>query len=181
MPWRGRLMSSEGCEVVMAADDAGTGRSQAAGGAVPDPPAWETSRRVGPMTWRYRYGGNAAAGQIMVENLSGRTCRLNHQPWVMPLGTDGHQLPVEAVNTMELRLRPVILAPGGTAAPVGWAGWYGDAASGVVRSIGSAARPLSRSRDPANRTAPTPGSRRPCERPGSPRHWSLGPAGDSRD
>jgi len=70
----------------------------------------------------------------MVENLSGHTCRLSHKPWVMPLGTDGRELPVEALTTMELRIQPVILAPGArAAAPVGWAGWCGDPASGVVR------------------------------------------------
>ena len=83
---------------------------------------------------RWKRSGIGLAGQIMVKNVSGHTCRLGHKPWVVPLGIDGDQLPVEAIITLELRLRPVILDPGGrAAAPIGWAGWCGDAASGVVR------------------------------------------------
>jgi hypothetical protein len=52
------------------------------------------------------------AGQIVVENVSGRTCRLSHKPSVMPMGMDGDQLPVEVLITMELRIPPVILDPG---------------------------------------------------------------------
>jgi Protein of unknown function (DUF4232) len=74
------------------------------------------------------------AGQIVVENVSDRACRLIDKPAVIPLGTDGRELPVETVITVEARLQPVILQPGGrAAAPVEWAGWCGDAVSGAVR------------------------------------------------
>jgi hypothetical protein len=83
---------------------------------------------------RWERAGVGLAGQIIVENVSGRTCRLSYKPSVMPLGTNARELPVEAIITMELRIRPVILAPGErAAAPISWAGWCGDAASGVVR------------------------------------------------
>jgi hypothetical protein len=83
---------------------------------------------------RWERSGIGLAGQIIVRNVSGHPCRLSHKPWVIPLGTDGHELPVESIITMELRLRPVILEPGArAAAPVEWAGWCGAAASGVVR------------------------------------------------
>jgi hypothetical protein len=119
-------------------DDAGIGRSQAAGGAVPDPRAWDHIPLCGSddlaVSVRWERAGVGLAGQLIVENVSGRTCRLSHKPWVVPLGMAGEQLPVEAIITADARLRPVILAPGErAAAPVGWAGWCGDAASGVVR------------------------------------------------
>src|SRR6266699_2838150 len=76
-----------------------------------------TSRRAGPMIW---------------ENVSGRTCRLSHKPWVVPLGADGRELPVVALTTMEFRIGPVILAPvARAAAPVGWA------AGAVIQRPGS--------------------------------------------
>lgn len=119
-------------------DDTGTGRSQAAAGAFPGPREWDHIPECGSddlaVLVRWERARVGLAGQIIAENVSGRTCRLSHKPWVIPLGTDGRELPVEAIITAELRLRPVILDLGErAAAPVGWAGWCGDAASGVVR------------------------------------------------
>jgi hypothetical protein len=73
-------------------------------------------------------------------------------------GADGRELAVEVFVTADARLRPVILAPGGrAAAPVGWAGWCGEAASGVVRvdwSSGSAVVEVAGPRQP---DCPDPG------------------------
>jgi Domain of unknown function (DUF4232) len=124
--------------VVMVVDDAGTGRSQSAGGAVPGPRAWDHIPPCGSddlaVSVRWERVGVGLVGQIIVENVSGRTCQLSEKPWVVPLGADGKQLPVEALSTMEARDQPVILAPGErAAAPIEWAGWCGDPASGVAR------------------------------------------------
>jgi hypothetical protein len=158
--------------VVMVVDDAGTGRSQSAGGAVPDPRAWDHIPPCGSddlaVSVRWERAGVGLEGQIIVENVSGRTCRLSHKPWVVPLGMAGEQLPVGAIITADARLRPVILAPGGrAAAPVGWAGWCGDAASGVVRVNWVSGSAVVEVEGPANRTAPTLGSRRTFRRLGS--------------
>jgi hypothetical protein len=122
----------------MAVDDTGTGRPRAAAGAFPDPRAWDHIPPCGSddlaVSVRWKRAGVGLEGQIVVENVSDHPCRLGHKPWLVPLGTGGEQLPVEVIITAELRLPPVILAPGGrAAAPVGWAGWCGDAASRVVR------------------------------------------------
>ena len=102
------------------------------GGAVPGPRAWDHIPPCGSddlaVSVRWERAGVGLVGQILVENIGGRTCRLSDKPWVVPLGADGKQLPVEA------RDQPVIVAPGErAAAPVEWAGWCGDPASGVAR------------------------------------------------
>jgi hypothetical protein len=122
----------------MVVDDAGADRPLPAAGAVPDPREWDHIPECGSddlaVSVRWEHAEVGLAGQIIVENISGHPCRLSHKPWLIPLGTDGRELPVEVVITADLRLRPVILDPAGrVAAPVGWAGWCGDAASGVVR------------------------------------------------
>jgi hypothetical protein len=76
--------------VVMVVDDAGTGRSQAVGGVVPDPRAWDHIPACGSgdlaVSARWERAGVGLAGQILVENVGGRTCRLSDQPSVVPLG-----------------------------------------------------------------------------------------------
>jgi Protein of unknown function (DUF4232) len=128
----------DGREVVIRIDDTGADRPQAAADAAPDPRAWDHIPLCGSddlaVSVRWERSGSGLAGEIFVENVGGHTCRLSHKPWVVPLGTDGRDLPVEAVITAELRLRPVILEPGRrAAAPIWWAGWCGDPASGAVR------------------------------------------------
>jgi hypothetical protein len=124
--------------VVMVVDDAGAGRSQSARGAVPDPRAWDHIPPCGSddlaVSVRWERAGVGLDGQIIVENIGGRTCRLSDKPSVVPLGADGRELPVENVIAMDARLEPAILAPSRrAAAPISWAGWCGEPASGRVR------------------------------------------------
>ncbi len=105
---------------------------------VPNPRAWNHIPACESddlaVSVRWERAGVGVAGQVVVENVSDHACRLSQKPSVIPLGADGRELPVEMIITMEARLRPVILDPGRrAAAPVEWAGWCGDAASGVVR------------------------------------------------
>jgi hypothetical protein len=127
----------DGSEVVMV-DDASADRSRPAAGAFLGPRDWDHIPECGSddlaVSVRWERAGIGLEGQIIVENISGHACRLSHKPWVIPLGTDGRELPVEALITLELHLDPVILDPGRrAAAPVGWAGWCGDTASGLVQ------------------------------------------------
>jgi hypothetical protein len=70
---------------------------------------------------RWERAGVGLEGQIMVENVSGRTCRLSHQPEVVPLGTDGRELPVEAIITADAASdqRSLPLGAGGCTRRVG--------------------------------------------------------------
>ena len=118
-------------------DDASPDQSRPAAGAIPGLRDWDHIPECGSndlaVSVRWERAGIGLAGQIIVENISNHACRLSHQPWVIPLGTDGRELPGTALVTSELRLDPVILDPGTrAAAPLGWAGWCGDAASGFV-------------------------------------------------
>jgi hypothetical protein len=175
--WHAQVLTAVGGDLV---DDTGTGLPHSAGGAVPDPRAWDHIPPCGSddlaVSVRWERAGVGLAGQILVENVGGRTCRLSEKPWVVPLGADGRELPVEVFLTADARLRPVILAPGErAAAPSGGLAGAAIRRPGSRGSIGSAARPLSRLRDPANRTAPTPGSRRTFRRLGST-PWTDRPA-----
>jgi hypothetical protein len=119
-------------------DDTGAGLPHSAGGAVPDPRAWDHIPPCGSddlaVSVQWERAEVGLEGQILVENVGGRTCRLSDKPWVIPLGADGRELPVEVIITMEARDQPAILAPSRrAAAPISWAGWCGEAASGVVR------------------------------------------------
>jgi hypothetical protein len=128
----------DGNEVAIAVDDPSTGGPQTGGSVFPGRHDWDHIPECGPddlAVWvRWERSGTSLVGQIIVENVSGHSCRLSHEPWLVPLRLDGSRLPVEVVITADFRTRPVILARGRrAAAPVGWAGWCGDPASGVVR------------------------------------------------
>jgi Protein of unknown function (DUF4232) len=100
-------------------DGVGADRSPDAG-AFPDPQDWVRIPTCGSkdLTVAVRWTRVAVGleGQVVVENISGDPCRLSHKPWVVPLGTDGRELPVEVVVTADMRLRPVILDSGRRAA-----------------------------------------------------------------
>lgn len=83
---------------------------------------------------RWERSGDGLAGEVVAENVGGRTCQLGGKPTVRPLGRNGEALPAEHLISLELRIpSAVVLRPGGrAAAPVSWAGWCGDPASGRV-------------------------------------------------
>lgn len=76
--------------------------------------------------------GAGLRGQVIAENVSGLACRLAGKPQVRPLQPDGTPLPAETVISLEMRTPGyVILSPGErAAAPVSWASWCGQRASG---------------------------------------------------
>ena len=73
-------------------------------------------------------------GRLVVTNIGERICRVGGKPTVAPLGMDGEALATRCLHTMEMRIPPwAVLRPGDRAdAPVSWAGWCADAASGSV-------------------------------------------------
>jgi len=73
-------------------------------------------------------------GTLEAVNVSAHPVRLTGKPGLKPLGADGEPLDTTGVVSLELKLPGyVVLQPGDkAAAPVGWAGWDGPAASGVV-------------------------------------------------
>jgi hypothetical protein len=76
-------------------------------------------------TWR---------GTLKAVNSCDHPVRLTGKPGVKPLGIDGSPLDADCSVTLEMK-HPgyVVLHPGDrAAAPVGWAGWDGPAASGAV-------------------------------------------------
>jgi hypothetical protein len=82
-----------------------------------------------------RDGTGGLRGQVVAENVGGRSCRLPGKPTVTPVGPDGTPLPVQTVVTMEW-LQPgyVTLRPGQRAeAPVFWLSWCGQPASDRAR------------------------------------------------
>ena len=81
----------------------------------------------------------ALRGQIVVQNIGNRTCRLSGKPTLIPLGLDGQPVPARFIISLELRVPPVVLPLGArAAAALGWSGWCGNPASGDARiSCGS--------------------------------------------
>jgi hypothetical protein len=85
------------------------------------------------LTWLAEDGG--LKGQLEARNVGGQRVRLSGKPQLTPLDAEGNPLDTASVMTMELRLPGYVeLDPGESAASqVGWAGWDGPPASGVVR------------------------------------------------
>lgn len=81
---------------------------------------------------RWKRSGSGLLGKVLAENTGPRTCRVGSKPMVVPMGSNGPPLPVENVQTTELRIPPyVVLRPGQrAAAPAGWGSWCGTPASG---------------------------------------------------
>jgi Rhodopirellula transposase DDE domain len=166
--------------VVMVVDDAGTGRSQPAGARFQTRGPGTTSRLAGPMIWRCRCAGSAPGSAWPARSWwrtsagapAGSATSRGWSPW----GTDGRELPVDNVIAMDARLEPAILAPSRrAAAPISWAGWCGEPASGRVRVHWLSGAAVVEVQGHANRTAPTPASRPTSRRRGST-PWTDRPA-----
>lgn len=87
------------------------------------------------MTLRWERSGDALAGEVVAENITGRACRMEGKPALTPLGLDGQPLPTQHIISLELRVPSyVVLQPGQRAAArVRWGGWCGEPCSGRVR------------------------------------------------
>lgn len=85
------------------------------------------------LTWQAEDG--ALRGVLQARNVSGRRVRLSGKPGLSPLDADGQPLEAMSIMTLEMRMPGYVeLDPGESArSAVGWAGWDGPAASGVVR------------------------------------------------
>jgi hypothetical protein len=85
------------------------------------------------LTWLAEDG--ALKGALTASNVSERRVRLSGKPQLIPLDADGRPLEAVTIMTMELLLPGYVeLGPGESAvSDVGWAGWDGPPAGGVVR------------------------------------------------
>lgn len=85
------------------------------------------------LSWRAEDG--ALKGALEARNVSERRVRLSGKPQLTPLDAEGNPLETASIMTLELKLPGYVeLAPGESAASrVGWAGWDGPAAGGIVR------------------------------------------------
>jgi len=85
------------------------------------------------LTWQAKDG--ALTGVLEARNVSERPVRLSGKPGLTPLDADGQPLDAVSIITLEMRLPGFVeLAPGESArSAIGWAGWDGPAAGGVVR------------------------------------------------
>jgi Domain of unknown function (DUF4232) len=84
------------------------------------------------LSWRAESG--SLTGELEVSNVCDHAVRLSGKPGLTPIGIDGEPLAAETAVTLELRPPGyVVLAPGDRArAPVGWGGWDGPPAGGMV-------------------------------------------------
>lgn len=85
------------------------------------------------LTWTAEDG--ALKGVLKARNVSEHRVRLSGKPQLTPLDTDGNPLETVSIMTLELKLPGYVeLDPGESAASeVGWGGWDGPAAGGIVR------------------------------------------------
>jgi len=85
------------------------------------------------LTWSAEDG--ALTGALEARNVSEHRVRLTGKPRLIPLDAEGQPLDAEAIITLELRMPDYAeLDPGESArSRVGWAGWDGPAAGGMVR------------------------------------------------
>jgi hypothetical protein len=84
------------------------------------------------LTWSAEEG--ALKGTLEARNVSEHRVRLSGKPRLSPLDADGQPLEAMAIATLEMRMPDYVeLDPGESArSNVGWAGWDGPAASGIV-------------------------------------------------
>ena len=98
--------------------------------SVTEPPCRDEQLALS-LTWRAT--GSGLDGEVTARNTGKQACNLTGKPQLFPLGRDGEPLPVQSIMSLELRDRPTIVPPGGTAvAGVSWASWCGAEASGRV-------------------------------------------------
>jgi hypothetical protein len=85
------------------------------------------------LTWSDEDG--ALRGVLEARNVSDHRVRLSGKPQLTPLDADGQPLGAVTIATLELRMPDYVeLDPGESArSNVGWAGWDGAAAAGMVR------------------------------------------------
>ena len=104
------------------------------------------------LTWSEEDG--ALKGVLEARNVGGRRVRLSGKPQLSPLDADGQPLDAPTIISAELRMPDYAeLDPGEAArSNVGWGGWDGPAAGGIVRVEwrgGQADVPVSGPRQPS--------------------------------
>jgi hypothetical protein len=85
------------------------------------------------VTWQDENG--ALTGVLEARNVSQHRVRLSGKPGLSPLDADGQPLDAMSIVSLEMRIPGYVeLDPGEAArSNIGWAGWDGPAAGGIVR------------------------------------------------
>jgi hypothetical protein len=104
------------------------------------------------LTWLAEDG--PLTGVLEARNISEHRVRLSGKPGLTPLDADGQPLDAMTIVTLEMRMPGYVeLDPGEAArSNIGWAGWDGPAAGGIVRVEwpgGQADVPVSGPRQPS--------------------------------
>lgn len=75
--------------------------------------------------------GKGLRGEVVVQNVGDRACRLGGKPSVSPLAADGTAMATQTAITLELRGQGyVVIEPGQCAmARVSWSNWCGESPS----------------------------------------------------